>query len=48
MLFYPVETKFWKNINFDDKIGKTVVKKLDSYKYLGVIIDININCLEHL
>ena len=43
MFFHPVKTNFWKNINFDVKIGKTIVKKVDSYKYLNVIIDSNLN-----
>ena len=47
MLFHPLKSNFWKNINFDVKIGKTVVKKLDMYKYFGVKIDRNINWSIH-
>ena len=38
MFFHSVKTNFCKNINFDVKISKTFVKKVNSYKYLGVII----------
>ena len=48
MLFHPVKTKWLNNINFDVKIGKTIVKKVDSYKYLGVIIYSNLNWSEHV
>ena len=46
MLFHPVKTNFWKSITFDVMIGKTIIKNVNSYKYLGVIIDSNINWSE--
>ena len=48
MLFHPIRTTFWKNINFDVIIDKTIIKKVYSYKYLGVIIDDNLNLSEHI
>ena len=48
MLFHPIKTNFSKNIIFDVKIGKTNVKKVDSYRYVGVIIDNNIKRSEHV
>ena len=48
MLFHPIRTTFWKNINFDVIIDKTIIKKVYSYKYLGVIIDDNLNWSEHI
>ena len=29
-------------------IGKTVIKKTNSYKYLGIIVDINLKWSEHI
>ena len=37
-----------KNISFDVKIGKTFVKYVDIYKYLGKVIDSKINWPEHV
>ena len=48
MLFHPIQTTFWKNINFDVIIDKTIIKKVYNYKYLGVIIDDNLNWSEHI
>ena len=51
MLFHQEKTNFWKKTNFDVKIGITVVKKVDNYKYLCVnlgVIDSNINWSEHV
>ena len=38
--FTSSKTNFCKNINFDVKVSKTIVKKLDQSKYFGLIIDI--------
>ena len=48
ILFHPGKSVFWKNLNFEVKIGKTAVKMVKSYKYLGVIIDNNLNWTEHI
>ena len=48
ILFHPLKTTFWKSIRFCVKIGKTIVKMVKSYKYLGVIIDNNLSWAEHI
>ena len=48
MLLHQVKNNFWKNINLNLKIGKTVIKSLKNYKYLGIIIDCNLNWSEHV
>ena len=48
MLLHPLNNKLWKNINFNVKIGKTVIQMINSYKYLGIIIDSNLNWSEHI
>ena len=34
--------------NFDIKIDNSFIKKLNSYKYLGITIDSNLNWTEHI
>ena len=43
ILFHPIKTTLWKNIIFEVKIGKTVVKMVKSYKHLEVMIKNNSN-----
>ena len=42
------KNSFWKNIVHNVKIGKTVIKNTNSYKYLGIIIDRNLKLSEHI
>ena len=48
MLFYSGNTELWKNTNLDINIGKSSVKKVENYKYLGVTIDSNFNWSDHI
>ena len=48
MLLHQSKNSFWKNIDLTVKIGKTVIKKTNSYKYLGINIDRNLNWSEHI
>ena len=40
--------KNWQNIEFNVKIGKTIITNTDSYKYLGIILEINLKWTEHI
>ena len=48
MLFHSGNTELWKNTNLDINIGKSSVKKVENYKYLGVTIDSNLNWSDHI
>ena len=48
MLLHQTKHNFWKNLNLNLKIGKTVIKNIKNYKYLGIIIDCNLNWSEHV
>ena len=43
MHLHTVKNYFWKNINLNVKRVRTVIKKINSYRYLGIIIDRNLN-----
>ena len=42
MILHQSKNSFWKNIELNVKIGKTIIKNTDSYKHLGVILDRNL------
>ena len=48
MLLHQSKNSFRKNKDFIAKIGKTVIKKTNSNKYLGIIIDSNFKWSEHI
>ena len=48
MHFFSVKTNLWKNRSFTIKIGKKIINNVICYKYLGVIIDSNLYCTEHV
>ena len=48
MILHQSKNSFWKNIDFNVKTGKTVIKKTNIYKYLGLFIDRNLNWSEHI
>ena len=48
MILHQSKNIFWKNIDLNVKIGKTDIKKTNSYKYLGINIDRNLNWSEHI
>ena len=48
MILHQSKKRFWKNIDLNVKIGKTDIKKTNSYKYLGINIDRNLNWSEHI
>ena len=37
MILHQSKISFWKKIDLNVKIGKTVITKTNSYKYLGTI-----------
>ena len=43
MILNQSKNSFWKNIDLNVKIGKANIKKTNSYKYLGINIDRNLN-----
>ena len=43
MILHQSKNCFWKNIGLHVKMGKTIIKQIISYKYLGKFIDINSN-----
>ena len=47
-VLHQLKNCFWKNIDLNVKIGKTVIIKTNSYKYLGTIIDRNLTWLDHI
>ena len=47
MILHQSKNSFWKNIDLNVKIGKTVITKTNSYKYLGIIIERNLTWSEH-
>ena len=46
MILHLSKSSYWKNIDLNVKIGKTV--KTDSYKYLRIILDINLKWTEYI
>ena len=48
MLFRSIKIYYRKNKILDIKIYKSFIKKLNSYKYLGIKIDSNLNWIEHI
>ena len=43
MILNQSKNSFWKNIDLIVKIGKTDIKKTNSYKNMGINIDRNLN-----
>ena len=48
MILYQSKNSFWKNIDVNVNIGKTVITNTNSYKYLGIITDRNLKWSEHI
>ena len=48
MLFYSGKIDIWKNKNLDIKIGSSTISNVNSFKYLGVTIDSNLNWSNHI
>ena len=48
MFFRSIKTYYLKNKILDIKIDNSFIKKLNSYKYLGITIDSNLNWTEHI
>ena len=48
MILHQLKNIFWKIIYLNVKIGKTVITKTNSYKYLGIIIDRNLTWTYHI
>ena len=48
MILHQSENSFWKNLELNVKIGKTVITNTDSCKYLGIILDKNLKWTEHI
>ena len=48
MILHQSKNSFWKNIDLNVKIGKTVITKTNSYKYLGIITDRNLTWSDYI
>ena len=48
MILHQSKNSFWKNIGLNVKVGKTDIKKTNSYKYLEINTDRNLNWSEHI
>ena len=48
MILHQSKNSFWKNIDLNVKIDKRDIKKTNSYKYLGINLDRNLNWSEHV
>ena len=48
MLFHSGKKEVWKNTNLGIKISNSSILNVESYKYLGVTIDNNLNLSEHI
>ena len=48
MILNQSKNSFLKNIDLNVKIGKANIKKTNSYKYLGINIDRNLNWSEQI
>ena len=48
MILHQSKNCFWKNIDLNVKIGKTDIKKSNSYMYLGININRNLDWSEHI
>ena len=48
MILHQSKNSFWKNIDLNVNIVKTVITTTNSHKYLGIIINRNIKWSEHI
>ena len=48
MILHQSKNSFWKNVDLNVKIGKTVITKTKSYKYSITIIDISLRWSQYI